>query len=536
MVQTIQRIISQNLPVIQTSSKPTEKEDPFSKLVGHFGKWQFIIFAAVFLVKLSSGWVQMAILFLTPNLTFRCAEFQNSTASDLFISTKDPIFNTSSLAENSSAVSQNYSLFGNRIFEENTCYAECMRYEYDTGLFENTIVSEWDLVCDRRWLASFTQMVLQLGILIGSIVFGFLSDRYGRKNTFLLSITTLIIFGFVVPFSPSYTVFTISRFFLGMATAGTMVISFVIIMETVGPRFRELLGCLFQIPFIIGHMTVPLFAYFFRSWDTYTLALAVPPLIYLGYFFVLNESPRWLVSVGRVEEATKIVTRAAEINNLPTSKIKETLTELSQDIQSRSDEPKPNYSALFHHSLRLKTACCCGIWLITGVTFFGLNQYISQTSPDPFVSVTAAGAIQIPSILLSIWLIRTFGRRATTIAFSCFGGLCIITLGCLPPTFAIRLTLGTLGVSCASVVATTIYIYTSELYPTVVRNMGMGAASTAMRIGSMVAPFISNITTIPWLPTVVFGAAPILAGALCLLLAETKGKVLPDSIDDITEK
>lgn len=66
--------------------------------------------------------------------------------------------------------------------------------------------------------------------------------------------------------------------------------------------------------------------------------------------------------------------------------------------------------------------------------------------------------------------------------------------------------------------------------------MGMGAASTAMRIGSMVAPFISNITTIPWLPTVIFGAAPILAGALCLLLTETKGKVLPDSIDDITDK
>ncbi|XP_028166129.1 organic cation transporter protein-like [Ostrinia furnacalis] len=528
MVQTIQRIISQNF----AQSKPTGKEDTLSQLIGHFGKWQFIIFAAVFLVKLSSGWVQMAILFLTPNLTFRCAEFKNSSA--LLFSRDIPILESNS---RNNASSLNFSsVFRNGTFEENKCYSECMKYEYDTGIFDNTIVSEWDLVCERRWLASFTQMVLQLGILIGSILFGFLSDRYGRKNTFLLSITTLIAFGFVVPFSPNYTVFTVSRFFLGLATAGTMVISFVIIMETVGPRYRELLGCLFQIPFIIGHMTVPLFAYYFRSWDTYTLALAVPPLIYLGYFFVLNESPRWLVSVGRVEEATEIVTRAAEINNRSTTKIKETLTEFSQAIQSRSDEPKPNYTELFRRSLWLKTSCCCGIWLITGVTFFGLNQYISQTSPDPFISVSAAGAIQIPSILLSIWLIKTFGRKATTIAFSCFGGLCIITLGCLPPTFVIRLTLGTLGVSCASIVATTIYIFTSEIYPTVVRNMGMGAASTAMRIGSMIAPFISNVTTVPWLPTIVFGAAPIIAGALCLLLPETKGRVLPDSIDDVDEK
>lgn len=145
--------------------------------------------------------------------------------------------------------------------------------------------------------------------------------------------------------------------------------------------------------------------------------------------------------------------------------------------------------------------------------------------------------LQIPSILLSIWLIRTFGRKTTTAAFFCFGGLCTITLGCLPATFAIRLTLGTLGVSCASVVATTIYIYTSELYPTVVRNMGMGASSTAMRLGSMAAPFISNLaTSVPWLPTLVFGGAPLLAAFLCLFLPETKGRILPDSMGDVTDK
>lgn len=58
-------------------------------------------------------------------------------------------------------------------------------------------------------------------------------------------------------------------------------------------------------------MTVPLFAYYFRTWDGYSLALAVPPLIYLVYFLVLSESPRWLLSQGRVAEAAGIVTRAA---------------------------------------------------------------------------------------------------------------------------------------------------------------------------------------------------------------------------------
>lgn len=78
------------------------------------------------------------------------------------------------------------------------------------------------------------------------------NSRYGRKNTFLVAITALIIFGLGVPFSPNYQVFTLLRFLLGMATAGTMVVSFVLVMESVGPRYREVTGCLFQIPFIIG--------------------------------------------------------------------------------------------------------------------------------------------------------------------------------------------------------------------------------------------------------------------------------------------
>lgn len=137
--------------------------------------------------------------------------------------------------------------------------------------------------------------------------------RYGRKNTFLISISTLIIFGFSVSFAPDYITFTVLRFFLGLATAGTMVVSFVMVMEAVGPKYREICGCLFQIPFTIGHMTIPLFAYFYRNWNEYSLALAIPPLIYLGYFFVLTESPRWLITSGNVDEATKIVEKAAKM-------------------------------------------------------------------------------------------------------------------------------------------------------------------------------------------------------------------------------
>lgn len=68
--------------------------------------------------------------------------------------------------------------------------------------------------------------------------------RYGRKNTFLTSIVLVILVGFATPYAPSYVIFTVLRFLLGLATAGTMVVSFVIVMETVGPNYRCVNFCL----------------------------------------------------------------------------------------------------------------------------------------------------------------------------------------------------------------------------------------------------------------------------------------------------
>ncbi|XP_032522611.2 solute carrier family 22 member 6-A-like [Danaus plexippus] len=484
--------------------KQVIKEDVLASLIGHFGRWQLMICLTIPIIKFSSGWVQMAIVFLTPKTTFWCTDFgDNST----------------------------------RIGDNMTCYDECAKYSYDASPFNNTIISEWDLVCERSWLTSLTQMMLQLGVLLGSILFGFFSDRYGRRKTLLLSVVGLIVFGFAVSFSPDYITFTTLRFLLGVATAGTMVVSFVLIMETIGPKYREVCGCLFQLPFIIGHATMPIFAFYNRSWDSYSLAMAVPPLIYLVFFFTAPESPRWLISMGKTDQASRVVTKVAEMNKLPTTKVEETIKSLSEEIRSKATTVKPHYGDLFRGSLMIKTISSCVIWMITGLTYYGFNQYVSQTSPNPFITVAAAGLIQIPSIFISIVLLKYFGRKTTIVTFFVLGGLFVLVLGLVSGSFWTNLTLACVGISCVSVVCTCVYIYTSELFPTVVRNMSMGACSTCMRIGSMIAPFISNLSeTVPWMPTVIFGFAPLLGALICLMLPETKGTTLQDVIDSKEEQ
>lgn len=90
-----------------------------------------------------------------------------------------------------------------------------------------------------------------------------------------------------------------------------MVTSFVLTMELIGTKYRDTVGIIYQIPFNLGHLSLPLFGYFLRDWNHFQLAISLPSIIFLSYYYLLPESPRWLLTAGRDEEARKILENAA---------------------------------------------------------------------------------------------------------------------------------------------------------------------------------------------------------------------------------
>lgn len=124
----------------------------------------------------------------------------------------------------------------------------------------------------------------------------------------------------VVPWFPALLFF---KLLAAMATGGTMVTSYVICMEIVGTKWRAAITVLYQIPFSLGHMSLAGLAYLFRHWQHLQLAISLPSIILLSYWWIVPESPRWLLAVGRQKAACKILKKAAKVNKVPDKDIPE---------------------------------------------------------------------------------------------------------------------------------------------------------------------------------------------------------------------
>lgn len=82
----------------------------------------------------------------------------------------------------------------------------------------------------------------------------------------------------------------------------------------VGTKWRAAITVLYQIPYSLGHMSLAGIAYYFRHWQHLQLAISLPSIILLSYWWIVPESPRWLLAVGKQKRACEILTRAAKIN------------------------------------------------------------------------------------------------------------------------------------------------------------------------------------------------------------------------------
>ncbi|KAK3722362.1 hypothetical protein QZH41_013694, partial [Actinostola sp. cb2023] len=203
----------------------------------------------------------------------------------------------------------------------NKCCTNCTSYEFDT-MFA-TIVSEWNLICDRAPLAAIIQSMFFVGMLVGSFVSGILSDAFGRKTVIFGTIAVMVTItisncssGFYIIATcgiaqsfvqTSIPLFAALRFGIGAFMISATLAQFILMMEVIGPGYRARIGNVNGFYWLAGACIQVTIAYFIRDWRTFSWVTSAPAFILYLFFRVYPESPRWFVVKGKLKPAHKII-------------------------------------------------------------------------------------------------------------------------------------------------------------------------------------------------------------------------------------
>lgn len=411
-------------------------------------------------------------------------------------------------------------------------------WSYSKDIYQSTLVSQFDLVCSEQWKKPFTSTVFFLGVLSGCFVSGPLSDRFGRKPVFFITMGVQAIFTLAAIFSPSYDVFAILYFLNGLGQISNYISAFVLGTEILTGKVRVLFSSMgICVSYAIGYMFLPLLAYLLRDWKSLTLVLSVPGLLYLPLWWFIPESPRWLLSQGRVEEAEAILRKAALKNKVHAPPAILADVHL-QDNKGQTQERYNFFTLVRIADIRNTTLILCLLWFTLSIGYFGLSLNTSQLHTDPYISCFISAAVEVPAYITSWLALRYLPRRVAIIGILILGGVALFSIQLVPQALSVLTTalemVGKYGITTGT---SLMFVYTAELYPTGLRNTATGTCTAVSRIGSCVAPFLLELSVYSkYLPQMTLGSLAFVSVFTTIFLPESFGQPLPQTLQQMQKR
>ncbi|GBO12359.1 Organic cation transporter protein, partial [Araneus ventricosus] len=175
---------------------------------------------------------------------------------------------------------------------------------------------------------------------------------------------------------------------------------------------------------------------------------------------------------------------------------------------------------------------------INSYIYYALSWNTNDLGGDPYWNFFLCGAVELPEVVLCIFLGKFFGNRRCLFFFQVMAGICLIAMALTPPDIVwLTIVVSMTGKFFSSGVFGLSFVYTPEIFPTVMRNAALGSASACARVGALLSPFIHQMAdvTYAWVPIATPGALSICSGLLVLLLPEMKDKALQDTLQERVE-
>ncbi len=274
----------------------------------------------------------------------------------------------------------------------------------------------------------FTVSCLLLGCAVGAFLAGRLADLIGRRNVMLLSAVAFLVGALIQGVTADHTIFVIARFMGGMAVGAASVLSPLYISEVAPANIRGRLTTVQQVMIITGLTAAFLVNYFLAkaaggnslndfagqpAWRWMYLAQAVPAAVFLVALLFIPESPRYLVSKGRLSEAGTVLTRLfgrAESDR----KVEEIRASFASDH-------RPRLADVFTPGTVFRPIVWAGLLLAVFQQLVGINvifyygetlwQLAGFTENDSLLINIVSGAVSIAACFVTIALIDKVGRK-----------------------------------------------------------------------------------------------------------------------------
>lgn len=355
-----------------------------------------------------------------------------------------------------------------------------------------------------------------IGLFLGSIFFGWLTDRVGRQTMYLFTLFVFVAGSLAQGLVNDPALIFALRLLLGIAIGADYAISPTLLAEFCPRRYRGALLSLVNVMWTIGYVASFLVGYLMadlgpNAWKFMLMTSAVPALVVALMRLGTPESPRWLAQQGRTDEALAVIREYIDPNATPA------------DVES--EPAKRSYRELLRPGTRRRVAFGGLFWFCQVVPYFavftflptvlkalGITEDLSQTViVNIFLLAGAvAGTVLVTYLRRRVFALWTFAMlAAVAVALALWTGA---SAGMIVVMFAVF----AFVVSAQSALAA---VYPSELFPTAVRASGVGACTAISRIGAAIGTFLLpiSVTGIGVHPTTLIAAGVLVLGFLVTL-------------------
>ncbi|XP_068716130.1 organic cation transporter protein-like isoform X2 [Montipora capricornis] len=484
--------------------------DGFLARIGSMGRFQWMLVCVVGIMMVPVTLQTLIMTFLALEPPWRCVK--NSTVCNF---------------------TQEFSPSGEDPHKNFRCDITDDEWEFTNAY--TSIITEWRLVCSKSSLGFLTNSIMFLGWFVGNIVFGLLSDKYGRRKVLFLSSSLVCWVAFASSFVPWYWLYTCLRFIIGFGLGGAIVCLFIMATEYVGPDHRAMAGTFTWFFWTGALMFIALLAYLIRDWRKLSMITSAPGLILFVFWIVVPESVRWLLTHEKTEEAEKVLKKVAKVNK---KEMPDEGLGLPED-QRCGQRREAGFMDLFGtRSMTKKTLISWISWFVNAQVYFGVSLGSVMLGGNIYLNFFLTSLVEIPGNAFAIYSMNRWGRKKVVVI-----GLVVAAIANLIVTFipgdgensgfvAGRIIFAMVGKFSVMNSFDAIFVFSAELFPTVIRNLGLGTSSAAGRLGAITSPFVIWLSTyMNQLPYIIMAVDAFVAGVLCMLLPETNNEPTAETLE-----